>query len=163
MNRVAPFTLAAVIVIAGGCGPRREAADAGAIDSAPLPVAAAVAPAPPPVPLPADLEPAPVNVGDGPDAGTVKIKLVADSRRQAHVYWGRKDLGVAPLELARPRGSAPLDLTVTAPDCLPLHTRVFTDRDDTLSLRLYTEREASGLPGYSAAAAIPSGPSKTRR
>ena len=155
------FTLA---MLAGGCGSRREAADPGATVSAPLPAAdAAVAPAPPPVPLPADLEPAPVNGGDGADAGTVKIKLVADSRRQAHVYWGRKDLGIAPLELVRPRGSAPLDLTVTAPDCLPLHTRVFTDRDDTLPLRLYTEREASGLPGYSAAAAIPSGPSKTRR
>ena len=65
------------------------------------------------------------------------------------MFWGRKDLGVAPMEIARPRGSAPLDLTIQAPDCLPLHTRVFTDRDDTLSLRLYTEREAAGLPGYS--------------
>ena len=65
------------------------------------------------------------------------------------MYWGRKELGVAPLEIVRPRGSGPLDLTVLAPECLPLHTRVFTDRDDTLSLRLYTEREASGLPGYS--------------
>jgi hypothetical protein len=52
---------------------------------------------------------------------------------------------------------------VLAPDCLPLHTRVFTDRDDTLSLRLFTEREASGLPGYSATTTTPSGPTKTRR
>ena len=80
------------------------------------------------------------------------------------MYWGRKDLGVAPLEIVRPRGSAPLDLTVLAPGCLPLHTRVFTDRDDTLSLRLYTEREASGLPGYSAPRRVPLWPlPKTRR
>ena len=148
-----------VALLAAGCGSRGSAADAGTPVPAPIPVAAA--PAPPSIPLPDDLEPAPVD--DRADAGTVKIKLVADARRQARVYWGRKDLGVAPLEIVRPRGSAPLDLTVVAPDCLPLHTRAFTDRDDTLTLRLYSEREASGLPGYSAAAAIPSGPAKTRR
>jgi hypothetical protein len=103
-------------------------------------------------------------VGDRPDAGTVKIKVLAEARRQAHVLWGRKDLGVAPLEIVRPRGSAPLDLTIQAPDCLPLHTRVFTDRDDTLSLRLYTERDATGLPGYSPPASpAPSSPTKTPR
>jgi hypothetical protein len=118
--------------------PLEPTADAGA---------APVVKAPPPGPAYADLEPAPLD--DRADGGTVTIKLVADSRRQAHVLWGRKDLGVAPLELTRPRGSAPLDLTIQAPDCLPLHTRVFTDRDDTLSLRLYTEREAAALPGYS--------------
>ena len=115
------------------------------------------------IPLPDDLEPAPA-VDDRPDAGTVTIKLLADARRQAHVTWGRKDLGVAPLEIVRPRGSGPLDLTVQAPGCLPLHTRVFTDRDDTLSLRLYSERDAIALPGYSPAAApTPSSPTKTRR
>ena len=100
----------------------------------PAPVAE-VAVAPPPAPLPPDLEPAPAD--DRADGGTVTIKLVADARRQARVTWGRKDLGVAPL-----------DLLIQAPGFLPLHTRVFTDRDDTLSLRLYTEREAAALPGY---------------
>jgi len=113
-----------------------------------------------------DLEPAASDDrADG--GGTVKIKLLADARRQAHVLWGRKDLGVAPLEIVRPRGSAPMDLTIQAADCLPLHVRVFTDRDDTLSLRLYTEREAAGLPGYSPTApATTKGPTtaaKTRR
>lgn len=164
----------AVALLAGGCGPRAGTSDAGPAVTVLVPaVDAAVALAP--APLPDDLEPAPAQAqgqgqtqaqpqpqpNDGAD--TVKIKLLADSRRQAHVYWGRKELGVAPLELVRPRGSGPLDLTVLAPECLPLHTRVFTDRDDTLSLRLYTEREASGLPGYSVVAAPPSGPSKTRR
>jgi hypothetical protein len=148
-------------LLAGACGARGGAPDGGPTVTAPVP-AAAPAPAPPPIPLPDDLEP--LRADDRrPDVGTVKIKLIADARRQAHVYWGRKDLGVAPLEIERPRGSAPLDLTVLAPDCLPFHTRAFTDRDDTLTLRLYSEREASGLPGYSAPPAIPSGPSKTRR
>jgi len=160
------LALLAVALLAGGCGPRGGARDAGAAVTIVLPVVDA-APAPAPAPLPDDLEPAPAQAqgqrNDGADAGTVKIKLLVDSRRQAHVYWGRKDLGVAPLEIVRARGSGPLDLTVLAPECLPLHTRVFTDRDDTLSLRLYTEREASGLPGYSVVAAPPSGPTKTRR
>ena len=82
-------------------------------------------------------------------AETVTIKLTADARRQARVTWGRKDLGTAPLEIVRPRGSAPLDLLIVAPGYLPLHTRVFTDRNDTLALRLYTEREAAVLPGFS--------------
>ena len=150
----------AVVLVAAGCGSRAGAGDAGAAVTALAPAADA-ATGPAPVPLPDDLEPAPVD--DRADAGTVQIKLLVDSRRQAHVYWGRKDLGVAPLEIVRARGSGPLDLTVLAPECLPLHTRVFTDRDDTLSLRLYTEREASGLPGYSVVAAPPSGPTKTRR
>ena len=80
---------------------------------------------------------------------TVTIKLIADARRQARVTWGRKDLGMAPLEIVRPRGSAPLDLLIVAPGYLPLQTRVFTDRNDILALRLYTEREASVLPGFS--------------
>jgi hypothetical protein len=157
-----PASMAMVLSLA--LAPLACSSRGGAPDAVP-PVLTAAAPAadaaPAPVVLPDDLEPAPVD--ERPDAGTVKIKLLADPRRQAHVYWGRKDLGVAPIEIVRPRGSAPLDLTILAPDCLPFHTRAFTDRDDTLSLRIYTEREASGLPGYSAPPVPPSGPDKTRR
>src|SRR3954470_16054649 len=83
-----------------------------------------------------------------PDAGTVSIKLIVDQKKKARVYWGRKDLGLAPLELQRPRNSGPLDLVVVAPGYLPLHTRVFTDRDDKLALRLYSESEAPSILGY---------------
>jgi hypothetical protein len=149
MRRLAPALALAFAVATAGCSSRgRDAAGADpALDGAASP-AAAVPSAPAAVPVYDDLEPAASDDrADG--GGTVKIKLLADARRQAHVLWGRKDLGVAPLELVRPRGSAPMDLTIQAADCLPLHVRVFTDRDDTLSLRLYTERDASGLPGYS--------------
>jgi hypothetical protein len=83
-----------------------------------------------------------------PRSQTVTIKLVAEAYRKARVFWGRKDLGLAPLELTRPRGSGPLDLVVLAPGCLPLHTRVFTDRDDRISLRPTPEADAPGLLGY---------------
>jgi len=149
--------LAAVACSRGGGG-----GESSPVPAVPAPVAdAAAPPATPAAPTFDDLEPG--RADDHPDAGTVRIKLVADARRQAHVFWGRKDLGVAPLEIVRPRGSAPLDLTVLAPQCLPLHTRAFTDRDDTLSLRLYGERDASGLPGYSAPPSSPTGAGKPRR
>lgn len=94
-----------------------------------------------------------------PRSDTVKIKVIVDARRQAHVVWGRKDFGVAPLEIERPRNSGPLDLVVVAPGYLPLHARALTDRDDVLTLRLYAAAEAPQLLGYrpEAAAASESG------
>jgi len=149
-------TLLAVAIAIAGCsgGGAKELPRAEPAPVAEVPVV------PPPAPLPADLEPAPVD--DRADGGTVTIKLVVDARRQAHVTWGRKDLGVAPLEIVRPRGSAPLDLTIQAPGYLPLHTRAFTDRDDKLSLRFYSERDGVGLPGYAlpAPAPLPTAPKK---
>lgn len=85
-----------------------------------------------------------------PRSDTVKIKVLGGDRRQAHVFWGRKDLGVAPLEIERPRNSGPLDLVVIAPGYLPFHARAFTDRDDLISFRLYTAAEAPQLLGYRA-------------
>ena len=84
------------------------------------------------------------------------IKLVVDARWKAHVFWGRKDFGVAPLEIQRPRGSGPLDLLIVADNALPLHTRVFTDRDGAWAFRLYGESEASGLLGYPRSFSLPS-------
>jgi hypothetical protein len=131
---------------------------AAACSRAPGPVAAppappnltatAAAPAPAPAP-PVDEPPDDDGAGDAPRE-TVKIQLVADARRKAEVFWGRKDLGTAPLEITRPKDSGPLDLVVTAPGCLPLHTRVFTDRDAKIPLRLYAESEAPSLIGYRA-------------
>ena len=94
-----------------------------------------------------------------PRSDTVKIKVIVDAHRQAHVVWGRKDFGVAPLEIERPRNSGPLDLVVVAPGYLPLHARALTDRDDVLSLRIYSAAEAPQLLGYrpEAAAAPESG------
>lgn len=119
-------------------------------------------PAPRPVPVPAEAptivaapdargEEEPL-IGEAPESNptseTVTIRLVADPNRKARVFWGRKDLGLAPLELTRPRGSGPMDLVVVAPGAMTLHTRVFTDRDDKLALRLYAESEAPAMLGY---------------
>jgi hypothetical protein len=86
--------------------------------------------------------------------------VIVDQRRKAHVFWGVKDLGEAPVEIVRPRNSGPLDLVVNAPGYLPLHTRAFTDRDDKLALRLYSETEAPQLLGYRPDQEIPQNPRK---
>lgn len=138
--------LLAALHVAACSGGASSRAPAGAADGG-APVAPPVADLAPPPPLPGDLEPEPEPAPASSE--TVTIKLIADARRQARVTWGRKDLGLAPLEIIRPRGSAPLDLLIVAPGYLPLRTRVFTDRNDVLSLRLYTEREAAVLPGFS--------------
>jgi hypothetical protein len=133
--------VAAVLALAVACSAPRPSASPNPPELAAVPTAPAAASPdddlrdePPPT--------APANTE------TVTIKLVAEARRQAHVFWGRKDLGVAPLEITRPRGSGPLDLLVLAPGALPLHTRVFTDRNDTLALRIYGEKEGTGLLGW---------------
>jgi len=76
------------------------------------------------------------------------IRLLVEPPKRAHVFWGAKDFGLAPLELRRPRGSGPLDLVLRAPGFLTLHTRVFTERDNSLSVHLVPETEASRFPGY---------------
>jgi hypothetical protein len=120
-------------------------------DGAPT-AAKAPAPAAPPVAAALDAEPALVEEAPeaDPTSEIVKIKLIADPARKAHVYWGRKDLGLAPLEVTRPRGSGPLDLVVVTPGALTLHTRVFTDRDDRLALRLIAAEDAPTMLGYRA-------------
>jgi hypothetical protein len=78
----------------------------------------------------------------------VTIKLLVDPPKKAHVFWGVKDFGLAPVEIRRPRGSGPVDLVLRAPGFLTYHTRAFTDRDDTLSIHLAAESEAPHFFGY---------------
>ena len=69
----------------------------------------------------------------------------------AEVVWGAQRLGTAgvePLEIERPRSSGPLDLLVRAPGYLPFHTRLLTDRDDAVTVRLVTAAAARGLLGW---------------
>ena len=134
------IAVAAALALAAGCGSPPPVPGAPASQEP-----RAVAPAAPELPL--DDE-APERTAPSNGGPQVTIKLLADAAKKAHVFWGRKDLGVAPLEIQRPRGSGPLDLTVNAPGFLPFHTRVFTDRDDVLSLRLYDAESARGLLGY---------------
>jgi len=141
-GRLFSAMLTAFALVAGCGGTNRSA-------SPPAPEAQREAtPAAPAPDLPLSDE-APEPPVSGSAAGPqVTVKVLADANRKAHVFWGRKDLGVAPLEIRRPRGSGPLDLVFVAQGFLPLHTRAFTDHDETLSVRLYDEEAASSLLGH---------------
>jgi hypothetical protein len=137
------IALSVSLCLPSGCrGPGRAASPPPPA----APAASAPAAAVPELPL-SDEGPEPPAPGSPADP-QVTLKLLADANRKAHVFWGRKDLGVAPLEIRRPRGSGPLDLLFVAPGFLPLHTRAFTDHDETLSVRLYDEAAASSLLGH---------------
>jgi hypothetical protein len=88
-----------------------------------------------------------------PRSQTVKLKLVITPAATGAVLWGRKKLadlkpGQMAVEIERPRDSGPLDVLVRADAFLPHHIRLFTDRDDRLSVRLIRPEEARGLLGY---------------
>jgi hypothetical protein len=124
-----------------------------------------IATAPPDAPRPLAVAPAPTEQAQGeepleveerernPRSQTVKLKLGISPAVRATVHWGRKRLaetkpGDMTVELERPRGSGPLDLVVRADGFLPHHLRLFTDRDDRLSLRLVRPEESHALLGY---------------
>jgi len=123
----------------------------------------APAPAPPPAapPPPAPAE-EPVKEDEelraeereaDPRSETVKLKLIVTPGAKGTVHWGRKKLadlqpGRMTLDTERPRNSGPLDLLIRADGFLPHHVRLFTDRDDKLSVHLVRPDQAPSLLGY---------------
>jgi hypothetical protein len=88
-----------------------------------------------------------------PFSETVTLKLSVTPQVKATVHWGAKvmarlDPGKMEAEIARPRGSGPLDLEIKAEGYMPYHTRLYTGRNDKLGIRLYRAEEASSVFGY---------------
>jgi hypothetical protein len=157
--------LAAVGLVIVGCR-RQPSAHVDPPSTRVAPPTAVPAPLSPPPDLQSEIGPQPIASPAQPpparEVELVTIKLVVTPPKLAHVIWGVKDLGVAPLELRRPRGSGPMDLILRAPGFLTHHTRVFTDRDDTLSIRLTPENEAASTFGYQTPAEKPSSSAKAK-
>jgi hypothetical protein len=94
-------------------------------------------------------QPLPIEEAErDPRSEMITVRLLVDPPKRAHVFWGQKDLGTAPIEIQRPRGSGPLDLLLRAPGYLTFHTRAFTDRDDKVTIHLVPESEAPRMFGY---------------
>ena len=88
-----------------------------------------------------------------PYSETVTLKLSVTPQVKALVTWGAKQMarlspGSMDAEISRPRGSGPLDLEIKAEGYMPYHTRLYADRSDKVSVRLYRVEEAPGLLGY---------------
>jgi hypothetical protein len=96
----------------------------------------------------------------------VTIHVLVQPPGIAHVLWVVKDLGVAPLDLVRPRGSGPVDLTLRAVGYLTFHTRAFTEHDDKIAIRMVLSSEAARFPGVAATegsgAPVPTAPTRTK-
>lgn len=84
-----------------------------------------------------------------PASANVKIRVdVVPRSARAVVFWGRQKLGEAPVTIERPRRSGPMDVLITATGYLDYHTRLFTDRDDKLSVVMVRANEAGNMIGY---------------
>jgi hypothetical protein len=118
-------------------------------------------PAPAPVAIDAGVEPKPVEQEElkteepeaNPYSESVTLKLVVTPPLKALVLWGAKQMahlepGKMDAEITRPRGSGPLDLEIKAEGYLPYHTRLYADRNDRLSVRLFRVEDAPNLFGY---------------
>jgi hypothetical protein len=136
---------------------------------APRPAAPAPPPAAPPPAAPLPAAPPPAAAPESapkdddelqgeereanPRSETVKLKLIVTPAARGTVHWGRKKLadlqpGHMTLDTERPRNTGPLDLLIRADGFLPHHVRLFTDRDDKLSVHLVRPDQAQGLLGY---------------
>jgi hypothetical protein len=150
--------VAALIVGCGGPVTPAKRPDAGVPDRHTVHADAS----PPPGP-PVDSGPDATNQDDeelpaepperDPRSEKVKLKLTMTPAATGLVLWGRKKLaelkpGQMTVEIERPRESGPLDLLVKTTGFLPHHIRLFTDRDDRLSVRLVRPDDARGLLGY---------------
>jgi hypothetical protein len=91
---------------------------------------------------------APADAGPRPEVKLVLRVVPAD----AEVFWGAKRLGVAkhgePFEIVRPQHSGPVDLLLRASGFLPYHTRLFSDRDDKITVDLVRPQQAPSLNGW---------------
>jgi hypothetical protein len=102
----------------------REATDAGTSPTA-------ATPATPPVAEPPDQS----AITPATPPANVKI-MVRTSPPKAWVYWGRKKLGLTPLNFERPRDSGPVDLVLRASGFFPVHTRAYTVKNDLIGVKM---------------------------
>ena len=99
---------------------------------------------PPSQPTPSGVAVAPSGVPGTPSGVAVapkplppKVKLKIRSKPdKATVFWGKKKLGETPLDFERPRDSGPVDLVVKEDGFFPVHTRVYTFRNDVVWVKL---------------------------
>lgn len=99
----------------------------------------------------ADLEQAPTE--QNPQSETVLLKLSVSPPTKATVMRGQKVMarlapGTMDAEWSVPRYSGPFDLEIRADGYLTYHTRLYSDREDKIAVRLYRSTEAVGLWGY---------------
>ncbi len=84
------------------------------------------------------------------DKAKSKVTLSFSTRPsvRARVYYGKKLLGTTPFEVQWPHDSGPVDVVVRAGGYIPVSTRAYTFRDDSVVVELTRPADASRLLGY---------------
>ncbi len=58
------------------------------------------------------------------------------SPAKVFVHWGKKSLGLTPLNFERPRDSGPIDLVLRLAGYFPVRTRAYTVKNDLVSVKM---------------------------
>ncbi len=151
------LSLALLLVVAPGCGkkispppPADEPPNMPTTEPGEKGVPGPAEPAPADEPVPTTDETLTAETAElEPESPNVKLRVeVQPPGIKAQVWWGKKNLGVAPIQFERPRRSGPVDIVVKAIGFLNYHTRLFTDRNETLTVRMVPPQEVNTLLGY---------------
>ena len=79
---------------------------------------------------------------------TVELSVRTSPRVAAKVYHGKELLGVTPFTFKWPKDTGALDLVLKAPGYIKVNTRLYTYRDDKVTVDMFKETEAHKLFGY---------------
>lgn len=79
---------------------------------------------------------------------TVELAVRTEPRVAARVYHGKELLGTAPFTIKWPKDTGSLDLVFKASGYLTVNTRLYTYRDDKVTVEMFKETEAHKLFGY---------------
>jgi hypothetical protein len=72
-----------------------------------------------------------------PPSPPAKVKImVRTSPSKVFVHWGKKNLGLTPLNFERPRDSGPIDLVLRLQGYFPVRTRAYTVKNDIVSVKM---------------------------
>ena len=79
---------------------------------------------------------------------TVELSVRTNPRVAARVYHGKELLGTAPFTIKWPKDTGSLDLVLKASGYITVNTRLYTYRDDKVSVDMFKVGEAHKLFGY---------------
>ena len=96
----------------------------------------------------------------GRAAITLSVRTVnaAGAKVAAKVMWGRRLIGETPLNVQWPADSGPVDIVVSAPGHVPVHTRLYTFGNEKVVVKMVDDEGKKTLFGYKRevpAAAVP--------
>ena len=79
---------------------------------------------------------------------TVNLAIYTEPRVYARVYHGKEFLGDTPLKLVWAKDTGPLDVVLKAKGYLQINTRLYTYRNDKITVKMRKLEEANQLFGY---------------